>query len=92
MGVFVPFGRPRQEFAVAVAAGDIGEHDRRQGAGTVQPLSSPLDVTAFGQFAQHVLERGTVGILGAERAGDLAGADIAGALADEGEKLLARGE
>ena len=48
--------------------------------------------TTFGQFAQHVLERGTVGILGAEGAGDLAGADIAGALADEGEKLLARGE
>ena len=61
-------------------------------AGAMQPLSPPFDVTAFGKFAQHALERGAVGILGAERAGDLARADLAGALADEGEELLARGQ
>ena len=64
----VPFGRPREQFAVAVAAGDVGEHDRRQAAGAMQPLSAPLDMSAFGEFAQHALERGAVGILGAERA------------------------
>ena len=42
-----------------------------------------LDMTAFGQIAQHALEFGAVGVLGAESAGDLARADIAGALADE---------
>ena len=90
--LLVPFGRPRQQFAVAVAAGDVGEHDRRQGAGAVQPLPVPFDMTAFGQLAQHALECGAVGILGAEGARDLAGADIAGALADEGKELLARGQ
>ena len=43
----------------------------------------PFDVTAFGQIAEHALEFGAVGVLGAESAGDLARADIAGALADE---------
>ena len=52
----------------------------------------PLDVAVVGEFAQHVLELGAVGVLGAEFARDLAGADLAGALADEGEMLLARGE
>jgi hypothetical protein len=43
----------------------------------------PFDVTAFGQIAEHALEFGAVGVLGAESAGDLARADIAGVLADE---------
>ena len=92
VGLFVPFGRPRQQLAVAVAAGNVGEHDRRQGAGVMQPLSAPLDVALVGELAQHALERRAVGILGAEGARDLARADLAGVLADEGEKLLARGE
>ena len=33
MGFLVPFGRPGEQFAVAVAASDVGQHDRRQGAG-----------------------------------------------------------
>src|ERR1700733_14819206 len=58
----------------------------------MQPLPVPLDVAALGQLAQHVLERRAIGVLGAKGARDLAGADIAGTLADELEKLLARGE
>ena len=92
MRVFIPLGRARQELAVAVAAGDVGKNDRRQRTGAMQPLSAPFDVTAFGQVAQHALELGAVGVFGAERAGDLAGADIAGALADESQKLVTRGE
>ena len=38
------------------------------------------------------LSSGAVGILGAEGARDLARADVAGLLADEGEELLARGK
>ena len=81
--VLVPFGRAREQFAVAVAAGDVGKDDRRQTAGAMQPFPVPFDVTAFGQIAEHALEFGAVGVLGAESAGDLARADIAGALADE---------
>ena len=58
----------------------------------MQLLAPPLDVAAFGQIAQHALELGAVGILGAECARDLAGADIAGVLADESQKLVARGK
>ena len=83
MRVLVPFGRPRQQFAVAVAAGDVGEDDGRQRAGVVQALSALLDVPAVGEFAQHLFERGAVGILGAECAGNLARADLAGMLTDE---------
>jgi hypothetical protein len=49
----------------------------------MQPFPVPFDVTAFGQIAEHALEFGAVGVLGAESAGDLARADIAGVLADE---------
>ena len=76
--LFVPFGRPRQKFAVAVAAGDVGEHDRRQRAGVVQPFAPAVDVAFVGKFAQHAFERGAVGILGAEGARDFARADLAG--------------
>ena len=61
-------------------------------AGVMQPFAPPLDMAFIGEFAQHAIERGAVGILGAEGARDLARADLAAALADEGEKLLARGQ
>ena len=49
-------------------------------------LLAPLrDGALVGEVAQHRLERGARGILQAEGAGDLAGADLAGALTDEGE-------
>src|SRR5580658_831039 len=88
--VFVPFSRSRQQFTVAVATGDVGEDDGRQRAGVMQALSALFDVPAVGEFAQHLLERSAVGILGAERAGYLARADLAGVLANKSQKLFAR--
>ena len=58
----------------------------------MQFLAAALDHAFVGELAQHVLERGAVGVLQAEGAGDLAGADLAGLLADEGEKVVFGGE
>ncbi len=55
-------------------------------------LAAVLDLTLIGELAQHPLEGRPVGVLGAERAGDLAGADLAGMLANEGDQLFARGK
>ena len=88
----VPFGRNRDQFAVAVALGDVGEHDGGQGAGVVQLLAPPLDLALVGKLAQHVLERGAVVVLQAEGARDLAHAGLALVRADEGEDVFAGGE
>src|SRR5271163_994608 len=69
---FIPLDGSRHQFAVAVSASDIGEHDRRKAAGAMQPLSALLDMPAFGEFAQHALERRAVGVLGAKSLGDVA--------------------
>jgi hypothetical protein len=87
--LFVPLGRPSQKFAVAVAAGDVGEHDRRQSARVMQPFAPAIDAAFIGQIAQHVFEYGAIGVLGAERAGDFADANFAAAFADEGDEFLA---
>ena len=44
VGGLVPFGRPRQQFAVGIAAGDVGEHDGRQGAWIVQAFAQTIDL------------------------------------------------
>src|SRR5262249_25167496 len=80
----VPFGRQRDQLAVAIARGDVREHDVGQAAGMMQPLAPALDDALIGKLAQHALERGAVGILEIERARDLAGADFARGFADEG--------
>ena len=54
----------------------------------MQLLAPALDVAFVGKLAQHALELGAVGVLEAESAGDLARADLAGLLADEGEELV----
>ncbi len=51
-----------------------------------------LDMAMVGEVAQHLFEGGAVGILEAEGAGDFAGADLAGFLADEGEQVFLGGE
>jgi len=58
----------------------------------MQLLAAALDQALVGEFAQHALERGAIGVLEAERARDLAGADLAGLLADEGEEVVSGGE
>jgi hypothetical protein len=84
MGVFVPFGGARQQFAVTIAAGNVGKHNSGQRAGMMQALSSPFDVSAIGKLAQHAVERRPVRILRAKGAGDLARTHFAGALANKG--------
>ena len=84
----VPFGRDGDQLAVAVAGGDVGHHDVGEGAGTVQLLVAALDNAGVGELAQHALEGGAVGVLEPEGARDLAGADFAGLLADEGNDVV----
>src|SRR5262249_32308317 len=88
--VLVPFGRDRDEFAVAIARLYVGENDLRQRSGLVELFPTPpLDVALFRKLLQHMLERPPVSILQAEGAGNLAGADFAGRSAgDEGEDIL----
>ena len=88
VGFFVPFGRDGDQLAVAVARGDVGHHDVGKGAGTVQLLVAALDNAVVGELAQHALEGGAVGVLEPEGARDLAGADLAGLLADEGNDVV----
>ena len=49
----IPFGRDRDQFAVAVARGDVGDHDMGQGPGMVQLLAALLDAALVGKLAQH---------------------------------------
>ena len=84
----VPFGRQCDQLAVGIARGDVAEHDVGQGAGMMQLLAAALDAAFVGKLAQHALEVGAVGVLHAEGARDLAGADLAGMLADEGEDVV----
>src|SRR5580704_8006068 len=88
MSLFVPFGRPRQKFAVAVTSGDVSKHHGRKGTGMMQPFASAVDVTFVGQLSQQTIEGRPVCVLGAERAGDLAHSYLAGPLSDEGQELL----
>src|SRR5580700_11624113 len=92
VGGLVPFGRPRQKFAVGIAAGDVGEDNGRQGAWIVQAFAQTIDLARVGKLAQHAIEGCAVGVLGAKRARDLARANLAAALADKGDKLLAGGQ
>ena len=81
----IPFGGGGQQFAVGVAAGDVGHHGRRKGGGLVDLAAALGDGAVVGEFAQDSLQLDAVGILQAELARDLAGADLAGIRADEGD-------
>src|SRR5262249_6107079 len=84
----VPLGGKRDQLAIGIARGDVADHDRGQGPGVMQLLAAALDAVFVGEIAQHALERGAVGVLQAEGTGDLAGADLAGLLPDEGEEVV----
>ena len=58
----------------------------------MQFLAALLDRALVAEFAQHALEFGAHGVLEAEGTGNLAGADFAGPLADEGENVSLGGE
>jgi len=89
VGFLVPFGRTRQQLAVGIATGDVGENDRRQGAGMMQPFAASVYLAVVGKLAEHAVQRGPIGIFGAEGARDLSHADLAAAFADEGDKFFA---
>ena len=92
VGVLVPFGRRGDQLAVVVAAGDVGQRDRRQRAGMMQLLALGFDVSFVGELAQHALELGAAFVLQIESAGDLTRADLAGLVANEGEDVFLAGE
>jgi len=89
--LFVPFGRHGDQFAVRVAARDVGHDDRRQVAATVELLALALDLAAVGEIAQQTFQLG-ISRLEAERARDLALADLPGTRGDEREYVRLGGE
>jgi hypothetical protein len=85
----VPFGRDREQLAIRITPGDVGEHHGGQSAGVMQLLAPPLDFAFGGQLAQHGFQRGARIILEREGARDLAHAGLALVRANEGEQFLA---
>ena len=83
--LLVPFGGRGEQFAVGIAAGDVGHHGRRQGRGLEHLAAAFGDGAVVGEFAQDPLQLDAVGILQAELARDLAGADLAWIRTDEGD-------
>ena len=88
MGFLVPFGRDRDQFAVAVTFDDVDNYKLRERAGWMQLLVMAFEPPFVAQLTQDTLEDGTVVVLQAEGAGDLANADLAGLFADESDNLL----
>ena len=87
--LLVPFGRHGDQFAVAVASGDVGGKHRRQFAGQMHGLAaSPRDDAVIGKVAQDAFQFDAVGVLQPERAGDFTSAGLAGLRADECDDLV----
>src|SRR5712691_937378 len=82
----IPFGGRRDQFAVAVAAGNVGHHGRGQYRRLAYLLAALLDRAFVGQFAQDALEFDAVGVLQAKLPRDFSGADFSRMRADEGDK------
>ena len=74
-----------EQFAVGVAAGDVGDHGRRQGGGLVDLSPALGDGAVVGELAQDALQLDAVGILQPELAGDFPRADLARIRTDEGD-------
>ena len=90
--LFIPLDRDGDQFAVAVARDDVGEHDVGECSGLVQLLAAALDAAFVGEIAQHLFEHRPVGILEAKCTGDFTRADFSRLLADEGRAdRLSRG-
>src|SRR5690606_11102050 len=86
------FGRLAGELAIAVAAHDLDDADRRQVARADQAAAPALDLPVFGKLAENGVQRRAVAALDAERIGDVAPAGLAGMRDDIGENLVAGGE
>src|SRR5262245_7292299 len=83
--VLVPFVWCRDEIAVAIARGHVGDNGGGKGAGVMQFLAPSFDRSFVCELAQQTLQIGAHCVLQAEGAGDLTGADLAGPVSDEGE-------
>ena len=81
----VPFGGSGDQLAVGVPAGDVGKHGMRQLRRLMHLAAAFGDRAVIGKLAQNSFQLDAVGILQPELACDLAGADLAGMGADEGE-------
>src|SRR5262249_40199891 len=88
--LLVPFGGDRDQFTVAVAVADLGEHDLWQGPGAVNLPASALDAAFVLELARHRLHGDTIGTPQAEGAHELADADPAGLAGDIAEDVLFR--
>ena len=62
----IPFGRRCDQFAVAVAAGDVGHDGRRQCGGLVDFFALLGDRPVVGEFAQDAFQLDALGVLEAE--------------------------
>src|ERR1700687_2026955 len=80
----IPFGRGRDQFAVAVAPRDVGHYGRGQACGLAYFFALLLNHAFVGQFAKDAFQLGAVGVLQAEFPRDLAGSDFSWMRADEG--------
>src|ERR1700693_3165616 len=81
----IPFGGASDQFAVAVAPGDVGHEGCWQCGGFADLLAALFDRAFVGEFAQDTSQLGAVGVLQAELARDLAGSDLSRMRADEGD-------
>src|SRR5208283_3163559 len=96
--LLVPFDGFRDEFAVAVALGDVGHHDRRQPALHLQRLAAAGDRALVLQILDKQLQLGLRLALDAESPGDVALGHPRWRFlavwrrrpANEGDKLIAR--
>src|SRR5262245_28380242 len=87
MRVLVPFVGCRDEIAVAIPRGHVGENGGGKGASVVQFLAPSFGRSFVCEFAQQTLQIGAHCVLQAEGAGYLTGADLAGPVSDEGENV-----
>src|SRR5450432_3343522 len=82
----IPFGGRGDQFAVAVTAGDVGHHGRRQGCRFADLLAALLNGAFVGEFPQYAFQLDAVGVLQAEFPRDFAGADFSRMRADKGDE------
>src|SRR5713101_3413507 len=81
----IPLGGRCDQFAVAIASGDVGHHGRRQACGFAYFLAAFGDHAFVGELAQDAFQFGAVGVLQAEFARDLAGSDFSRLRTYEGD-------
>jgi len=82
----IPLGGRCDQFAVAVASGDVGHHGRRQACGFAYFLAALGDDAFVGQLAQHSFQFGAVGVLQAKFPRNLAGSNFPWLRTDKGDE------